>query len=197
MIIAHRHGGLRSFVLAGGALTALLASGTAMAITLAFSGSGLVTGPAQTPPVLTGLALSAATSNFSIDGDTTWKVDKLFFFDTALLSGGGTFNFSNGTSSFGGTFVSARASTTAPTTLTYTVTGGTGAYAGYTGIGFGFGTTIGNPFALPNAVVSFTEGGFFNISPVPEPSSLLLLSLGLTSAALWRRRQPAVASLTG
>jgi hypothetical protein len=197
MTIAQPHGGLRTFVLASSTLAALLASGAATAITLAYSGSGAVTGPAQTPPVLTGLTLSAATSSFTIGADPTWRVDKLFFFNTATLTGGGSFTFSNASSSFSGTFVSTRASTTSPTTLVYTVTGGTGAYAGFVGDGIGYGTTIGNPFGLPAAVVSFTEGGFFNISAVPEPASALLLSLGAASIALWRRRPSAGVSMPG
>lgn len=168
-------------------LSAMLGACSAMAITISYSGSGAVTGPAQAPPTLTGLQLTAATSSFTVGGSAGWGVDKLFSFNLPSLTGGGSFNFTNGSSSFGGTFTSARASTTAPTTLQYTVTGGTGIYAGYAGIGFGYGITLGDPFSLPAGNVSFTEGGFFNISPVPEPASGLLLTLGL-GALLWRRR---------
>jgi len=170
------------------ALSTLLGTASAMAITVVYSGSGTVTGPAQAPPTLTGLQLTAATSSFTIGGTTGWGVDKLFTFNLPSLTGGGTFNFTNGSSSFGGTFTSARANTTAPTTLQYTVTGGTGIYAGYAGIGFGYGVTIGDPFSLPAGNVSFSEGGFFNISPVPEPASGVLLAAGLGAALLWRRR---------
>ena len=187
MTIAQHGSRWRRLIRTGGALAALLGSASAMAITIAYSGSGAVSGPAQTPPVLTGLTLTSAPSVFPVGVEAGWSVDKLFFFNTATLIGGGSFNFSNGVSSFGGTFTSARANGTAPTSLVYTVTGGTGAYAGYTGVGFGYGSTVGNPFALPAAAVTFTEGGFFNISPVPEPGSALLLALGLGSALLWRR----------
>ncbi len=170
------------------ALCAMFGTASAMAITISYSGSGAVTGPAQAPPTLTGLQMTAATSSFTIGGSAGWGVDKLFSFNLPTLTGGGTFNFTHGSSGFGGTFISARASTTSPTTLQYTVSGGTGIYAGYAGIGFGYGITIGDPFSLPTGNVSFTEGGFFNISPVPEPASGLLLTLGLGSALLWRRR---------
>ena len=58
----------------------------------------------------------------------------------------------------------------------------------YTGSGFGYGSTLGNPFALPGGPVSFTEGGFFNITPVPEPASVVLLAMGVASTLMWRRR---------
>ena len=167
------------------ALISGAASVTALPIT--FSGSGPVTGPAQTPPILTGLMLTGATSNYTVDGDSSWFADKLFNFNTATLMGGGTWTFSNGISSLTGSFTSSRVSSTSPLDLLYTVTGGSGIYAGYIGTGTATGATIGNPISLPNGPVSFRESGNFNLTQVPEPASGLLLTIGLVGMALRRR----------
>jgi hypothetical protein len=170
--------------------TAALLSGaaSAMAITINFSGSGLVTGPAQTPPVLSGLTMGSATSDYIVAGEGGWHVDKVFSFNVATLVGGGNWTLSNGSSSLTGMFTSSRADSTSPTALLYTVTGGTGSFAGYTGSGVATGSTAGNPFGLPAAVVTFTESGAFNVSAVPEPAMGWLLAAGLAAVA-WRVRR--------
>jgi uncharacterized repeat protein (TIGR03803 family) len=54
----------------------------------------------------------------------------------------------------------------------------------------------GNPFGTTSRGGAFDLGTVFELSPVPEPSSLVLLGLGLVSVAVraWRgpRRRPRV-----
>jgi hypothetical protein len=59
------------------------------------------------------------------------------------------------------------------------------------GTGISTGATVGNPFSLPAGPVSFNESGVFNLSPVPEPASALLMALGLCMAAAGRLRRRA------
>lgn len=172
------------FFIALAALALLAGTAAAAPVSLAFSGSGAVTGPAQAFPVLSGLSMISATSDYIVDGDDGWHVEKSFGFNVATLTGGGSFTLSDGIDSLSGTFTSSRASSTAPTDLFYTVTGGSGRFAGFVGTGVASGATVGNAFGLPTAAVSFRESGVFNVSAVPEPTTGLLLMAGLAALVL-------------
>ena len=127
--------------------------------------------------------MSSATSNYTLVGDGGWHVDKVFGFNVVSLVGSGTFTLSNGSDSLSGTFTSSKANAAAPTDLFYSVLGGTGTFAGYTGSGTSSGITEGNAFGLPAALVTFTETGSLNITPIPEPTTAFCLQAGLL---VWR-----------
>jgi len=180
---------LRACAHLSASLAFLLAAAQAGAVTIAFTGSGTVAGPAQVFPVLNGLTLSSATSNYTVGGQSGWHVDKLFNFNVVTLVGAGTFTFTNGGNSFSGTFTSSKADAAAPADLFYSVSGGTGTFAGLVGSGTASGITEGNAFGLPAALVTFSETGSFNLTPIPEPATVLLLAVGLAGTALRLRRR--------
>lgn len=180
---------LRACAHLSASLAFLLAAAQAEAVAIAFSGSGTVAGGPQVVPVLSGLTLSSATSNYTVNGQSGWHVDKLFDFNVASLVGFGTFTLANGADSFSGTFTSSKANAAAPTDLFYSVVGGTGSFAGYVGSGSSTGITEGNAFGLPAALVTFTETGNLNLAPIPEPATVLLLAAGLAGTALRLRRR--------
>ena len=183
------HPSLRACAHLGASLALLFGSAQAAAVSVAFNGSGTVAGAAQVFPVLSGLTMSAATSTYTVGGESGWHVDKVFGFNVVSLVGAGTFTLSGTGSSLSGTFTSSKADAAAPTALSYTVLAGTGTFAGYSGSGTSTGTTDGNAFALPGALVTFTESGSFNITPIPEPATALLLAAGLAGTALRLRRR--------
>jgi len=180
---------IRSLARLGAPLALLLGAAHAAALTVAFTGSGIVAGGPQVFPVLGGLSLSAATSNYTVGGESGWHVDKLFDFNVVSLVGSGTFTFTHGSDSLTGTFTSTKANAAAPTDLLYSVVGGTGSFAGYVGSGSSTGSTEGNAFGLPAALVTFTETGNLNLAPIPEPATVLLLAAGLAGTALRLRRR--------
>ena len=182
------HRAIRLLAHLGIPLAVLAGATQAAALTIAFSGSGTVAGSAQVFPVLSELTLSAATSTYTLGGQSGWHVDKLFSFNAVSLVGSGTFTFTSGNDSLSGTFTSAKASALSPTDLVYAVAGGTGSFANYSGSGTSSGITEGNAFGLPAALVTFTETGSLNLTPIPEPATVLLLAAGLAGTALRLRR---------
>lgn len=169
----------------------LICSAQAQALTLAFFGGGQVNGPQQTPPVFAGL--QTQNTNYSFDGAAGWILDAGF---GGTLGAGGSFDgtgsgtFSLGADSLAFTFTSHSDNVAAmPLALAYTVTGGTGAYAGYTGSGSSVLTLLGDPLG-PLPINYSEQQGLLNITPVPEPASAWLLALGALAltATGWRRR---------
>jgi hypothetical protein len=156
-------------------LTAL----SAQALDVAFSGSGLVSGPAQTPPLFTQLAVAPESTHYTVNGDDGWTLGGQFEFNVATLAGSGAGMLAKGADSLSLSFASTTASLGAPLALTYTVTGGTGIYSGLFGGGSSTVQLLGNPLGLPTPIPFTETNGTLNLSPVPEPSTFALMVLGI------------------
>ena len=171
---------------AAGLLGASLSAG---ALTVHFSGSGEVSGPAQVPPVFTGLTVLPASTAYTFEGVAGWTLAATFEFNVATLTGSGSGTFAHGADSITAAFTSTTAALGAPLFLTYTVTGGTGAFAGMAGTGTSQVQLLGNPLGLPTPVPFLDAEGVLNLSAIPEPSELALIGSGLALLALRARRR--------
>lgn len=143
------------------------------------------------PPAPDGtLPLFVQPSGSAYDfGDAAWAgfygLDASFGFNLVTGTGGGSFTFLRGADSLHGSFSSV--ATADGFALSYTVAGGTGAWAGWFGTGTGAVTAL-DPLTLPT--VRTSEVGSFTLA-VPEPGSAALMLLGGAAlAAALRRRRP-------
>jgi hypothetical protein len=169
----------------GGALAAVLAAAVpaqAGGLTLSFSGSGVVNGPPQTPPLFAGLQIGPGDASYVLGGEAGWTIDVVF--GGALNPEGGYAGTMSGSFARGADrlFFTGTQSTSQlglPIGLGYSITGGSGAYAGYVGSGFSTVILQGNPLGLPTPVPFIEVGGVLQLQPIPEPASWALWALGL------------------
>jgi hypothetical protein len=163
---------------------ALGLGGAAHADPVAYTGAGSV-GPV-TPVSPSGSAVFTATGSYSFGALGSWDLLSSFVFNAVSGTGTGGFEFAQGGNSFSGTIATA----TAPVALgpgfeiTYTVTGGTGSFAGATGGGNGLIRLVSDITGAPP--YSYIEAGIMDVTPIPEPATALLM-LGGVAALLGRR----------
>lgn len=167
------------------ALAALLSvSLAAWATPTTYTGAGTV-GPV-TPPSSSGTAVYVASGSYSFTGLGSFELLSSFIFNMTSGTGTGGFEFTQGGSSFSGTIATA----SAPVALgpgfeiQYTVTGGTGLFAGSTGGGNGLIRIVSDITGAPP--YAYLEAGIMNVTPIPEPATALLM-LGGVAALLGRR----------
>lgn len=181
-------------VLTGALLGA--ASTAALAQTVAFSGSGAVAlGPLVVPPSdlqagesFYSLAILPGTTAYTLNGQSGWTFESQFAVRLTPQAGGalaaaGTvtaFTFTRGADSLFGVGTTGSPDVSGGLIgIGYTVTGGTGLYAGYSGLGGSLVQLFGPP--VPG--VGYAE---FNglLTPVPEPATApLLLAAGVMAWA--------------
>lgn len=179
------------------ALLALLigATATAKANTITFNGTGAgISVPTSDPskPMFDFLAKGTYTTPFGTftliePGSVNFAVVNAD--GTSPNKGTFTFSLPNG-DNFSGTFVG---TITPPNqqgdttfALTYTITSGTGIFAGVTGTG----TSTGPLNAFTGVYTDRISLTITTPTPIPEPATLLLLGTGLLGAATrFRRRQ--------
>jgi hypothetical protein len=171
----------------------------AAALTLAFEGQGLVQGPAPALPFIEGLRIGPLDALYTLGGEPGWTIDVLFggvITPTGGWEGQMAGEFRRGADSLQFTGTQAAALLGEPIALSYTVTGGSGAYAGLVGSGISLVQLMGNPLALPAPVPFMEFDGVLNLQPVPEPGTWALWALGLAGVAA-RCRRAALEGQTG
>jgi len=168
------------------------ASLSVAAVTVQFSGTGAVSGPAQVPPLLTGLTVLPASTAYTFEGVTGWTLDSVFEFNLATLTGSGSGTFAHGADSLTATFTSTTPGLGAPLFLTYTVTGGTGAFAGMSGTGSSQVQLLGDPLGLPTPIPFAETAGVLTLAAIPEPATYALLGSGLALVVIRVRRRATI-----
>ncbi len=171
--------------LASMAVAAALALGAAgtQAQTVSYTGQGFV--GAIAPPSPAGTVPFLAEGTYELVGLGTWDLSSTFVFNIGAGTGAGEFGFSQGGNSFSGTIATAQTfvASLPGFEISYTITGGTGVYAGATGNGAGL--IVLTPLTTGTSG-PYIEAGIMDISVVPEPASALLM-LGGVAALLGRR----------
>jgi MYXO-CTERM domain-containing protein len=179
---------------AGGLVLAAVLAGLpahASPLVFGFEGTGAVTpGPGFDPAApIWPLEVLAASTSYTLAGSPGWTMQSSFLFSFITSSGEGTFTLANaaGDSLFGDidTVQDASNGPLGGFDLTYTVLGGTGGFAGFTGSGLSEVALTSDPRTLPT---TFFERGTIFQSVVSTPPALPLSLLALAALAATRRR---------
>lgn len=171
-------------------LGAMASAGAAPAIGFLYNGHGTIAvvpcGPTCLSATVTGAADDWAGPVSPIPD--SWDVLVSQTVDLAAMTFAGTFSFTDvgpGANSFYGSLVGTfvpLSPTQIKGEVMYVVSGGSGIFSGATGSGM---STLYSDLAAGQWV----DAGKFDITPVPEPSTVLLLGIGLLGigVARWRR----------
>jgi hypothetical protein len=162
------------------ACAALLAAlcGVAHSQTLAFGGSGFVA-PQGDPVDNIQSLLATSDTGYTLGSESGWGLYAPFDFNLATGLGEGTFSFNRGSDRLLGeldTRLIAGSSTAFE--LVYTVYGGTGRFAGWTGTGRSMVSLVGPPGSNG---FPYLESGQLTLVPEPATWALLFAGLGLVA----------------
>jgi hypothetical protein len=152
------------------------------------TGFGSITETMPVDPMTGNWLLQANSNNYALSGIAgSWTLQSDFVFNVNTLFGSGVFSIAQGANSVTGTLSTQGANVALGSgfILDYTVTSGTGMFAGLVGGGNSFVRLTSNPNTLP---VSYIEAGIMSLQPIPEPETALLLAGGLALLALRRMR---------
>ncbi len=183
MVLSDGFASGRRWAFAGLVWLAALLAPAAWAQPIGYTGTGQV--GAITPVSGSGPAVFLAQGTYELGALGDWDLLSTFIFNVSTGLGTGGFDFSQGGSSFSGTIATTQTvvASLPGFEIVYTVTGGTGAFAGATGFGEGIIVLTG-PAEPP--FFNYIEAGILNVSVVPEPATALLM-LGGVAALLGRR----------
>jgi MYXO-CTERM domain-containing protein len=185
-----RRGVLSVFVMAAAALGA--SATLASPLVLPFAGTGAVTpGPGFDPnaPVWP-LQVLPVLTDYTLAGQPGWTMSSDFAFSFITNTGSGTFAMAD---AFGNSMAGTIATVLDPSNgpfggfdITYTVSGGTGSFAGFLATGFSEVVLDAPPVDFP---LPFHESGTIFQNAVSEPPALALALLGLVGLIASRRRR--------
>jgi hypothetical protein len=167
---------------------ALCLGAAAQAQSFTFTGQGQVV-PTGAPSPSGDLPLAVVNTAYDLPGAGTWALQSSFVFNLVSGTGSGSFSFSQGADSLFGTLSTVQAVVAGASgfEISYSVAGGTGAYAGLTGSGSSL-TQLLDPLTGPPPY-DYLEAGIMTL--VPEPGAPLLMLGGLLAIGCWRRAQAA------
>jgi hypothetical protein len=166
-------------------MAALSVQTQTQAQTFTFTGNGAVA-PTGAPDAFGNLPVAVVNTSYSFTGYSgVWTLLAPFTFNLGTQAGSGAFSFSQGANSLSGTLATAAAPVAQGPgfELTYTVTSGTGVFAGLVGGGSSLVRLLGDISSPPTP---YLEAGIFALA-VPEPATWLLMGGGALALA-WRRR---------
>ena len=178
------------FVTIAIAALCLVPAGPALANTVGFFGDGLVT--ATGAPDMDGNLPQAVIepTDYDFGNGQTWHLSATFSFNLPTGLGSGLFTFADGVDALTGTVTTRQDHVDLSMfALTYLVSSTSGIFAGFTGSGSSTVQLLGDPRDPSTPRIPFIEHGSFNLTPVPEPGSLVLIGLGLAGIVVSRQRR--------